>query len=255
MKGKTADGGGERGKSSGKRRTARPREHYVVLGRRYPIPLTGDFGKTKEHILLEATILFARKGYAAVSMKDIAKAIGVKPASLYNHYASKEEIWKTVVEQAIGLYLLYCENLEEEMDKAKTFSELLAIIFSEPEKMSNIFTCYAFSLIQMDQFRDELSGTRFNDVFIKYSIDFLAERFDKCIARRMVPAFDSKAAAAVIVNGVLMAINVKVQECLGRKTPYDPMRAIADLHALLRRLLLPAPHAAVSSPGPIRAKG
>ncbi|MDR3078346.1 MAG: TetR/AcrR family transcriptional regulator [Planctomycetota bacterium] len=220
------------------------------MGKRYPIPLTRSFGKTKEHILLESTILFAKKGYAAVSMKDIAKAIGVKPASLYNHYAGKEELWKTVMEHAIGLYLLYFEHLGDELSRAKTFSDLLEIIFSEPKKMTNIFACHAFSLIQMDQFRDGLSGTRFHDVFLRYSAEFLAERFDKCIAGNMVPAFDSKTVATVIMNNVLMAINVKVQACLGRKVPYDPSDMMANLQKLLGRLLIPEQPVPASPPRP-----
>ncbi|HEY8544697.1 MAG TPA: TetR/AcrR family transcriptional regulator [Acidimicrobiales bacterium] len=43
--------------------------------------------------LLEAAVeLFALRGYFGVSVRDITAAIGVRPASLYNHYASKEEL-------------------------------------------------------------------------------------------------------------------------------------------------------------------
>ena len=37
-------------------------------------------------------MLFNSKGYSATSMKDIAEAVGVKAASLYNHISSKQEI-------------------------------------------------------------------------------------------------------------------------------------------------------------------
>lgn len=35
---------------------------------------------------------FARDGYAAVGMRDIAEAVGIRGASIYHHFASKEEI-------------------------------------------------------------------------------------------------------------------------------------------------------------------
>ena len=41
--------------------------------------------------------LFKEKGYAAVTMRDIAKALDIKAASLYNHITSKQDILKYVI--------------------------------------------------------------------------------------------------------------------------------------------------------------
>ena len=46
--------------------------------------------KTKELILDAALKLFAKKGYEAVSVAEIADAVGVKAPSLYKHYKSKQ---------------------------------------------------------------------------------------------------------------------------------------------------------------------
>jgi len=49
--------------------------------------------KTKKEIIKEkASYLFRKKGYAATSMQDIALAVDMKAASLYNHIKSKQEI-------------------------------------------------------------------------------------------------------------------------------------------------------------------
>lgn len=49
--------------------------------------------KTKKEIIKDcAAQLFRKKGYAATSMQDIAEAVGMKAASLYNHIGSKQEI-------------------------------------------------------------------------------------------------------------------------------------------------------------------
>lgn len=47
---------------------------------------------TRELILLEASRLFAVRGYRGTSTHDIAAAVGVRQPSLYKHFASKHEI-------------------------------------------------------------------------------------------------------------------------------------------------------------------
>jgi AcrR family transcriptional regulator len=47
---------------------------------------------TQERILDAATRLFSERGYHAVGMRELADAVGVRPASLYNHCASKQEL-------------------------------------------------------------------------------------------------------------------------------------------------------------------
>lgn len=51
----------------------------------------------KEEIIKTSTILFLKKGYSAVTMRDIAKAMGIKAASLYNHIRSKQEILSNII--------------------------------------------------------------------------------------------------------------------------------------------------------------
>ena len=51
----------------------------------------------KQEIISAASILFKEKGYSAVTMRDLAKAMGIKAASLYNHIQSKQEILSTII--------------------------------------------------------------------------------------------------------------------------------------------------------------
>lgn len=51
----------------------------------------------KDEIIKTAAKLFKNKGYSAVSMRDLAKAMGIKAASLYNHINSKQEILKIII--------------------------------------------------------------------------------------------------------------------------------------------------------------
>ena len=49
-------------------------------------------GDTKTSIFNISLRMFAENGYENVSVRDIAEAVGIKAASIYNHYESKEKI-------------------------------------------------------------------------------------------------------------------------------------------------------------------
>ncbi|QKX03938.1 TetR/AcrR family transcriptional regulator [Aquimarina sp. TRL1] len=51
----------------------------------------------KQEIINAASVLFKEKGYSAVTMRDLARAMGIKAASLYNHIQSKQEILSTII--------------------------------------------------------------------------------------------------------------------------------------------------------------
>jgi AcrR family transcriptional regulator len=51
----------------------------------------------KASILAVAKVLFADKGYHGVSVDEIAKRLGVSPAILYQHFASKEALYEEVL--------------------------------------------------------------------------------------------------------------------------------------------------------------
>lgn len=51
----------------------------------------------RKEIIQYAAILFTEKGYSAVTMRDIAKSVGIKAASLYNHISSKQEILANII--------------------------------------------------------------------------------------------------------------------------------------------------------------
>ncbi|KIC95205.1 TetR/AcrR family transcriptional regulator [Flavihumibacter solisilvae] len=53
-------------------------------------------GTKKEVIVEAATRLFREKGFKAASMRDLAEAVGVEAASLYNHIQSKEELLQEI---------------------------------------------------------------------------------------------------------------------------------------------------------------
>ena len=52
----------------------------------------------KQEILTAAQKLFSEKGFNAASMRDVAKKLDIRPASLYSHYNSKDDIlWEIAI--------------------------------------------------------------------------------------------------------------------------------------------------------------
>ena len=59
---------------------------------------------TKQRILDKALELFSTQGYDSVSVGEIAKAVGIKAPSLYNHFPSKQAIFDAIVESTAAQY-------------------------------------------------------------------------------------------------------------------------------------------------------
>jgi AcrR family transcriptional regulator len=55
----------------------------------------------REEILDEATQLFAERGYEGTSMADLAEKVGLRKASLFHHFASKEVLYAAVLARLI----------------------------------------------------------------------------------------------------------------------------------------------------------
>jgi AcrR family transcriptional regulator len=55
---------------------------------------------THEKVQTAAIVLFARRGFAATNMRDIAREAGISTGSIYRHYATKDDLFAALVAQA-----------------------------------------------------------------------------------------------------------------------------------------------------------
>ena len=81
---------------------------------------------TKQKILSAALELFSICGYDAVSVGQIAKAVGIKAPSLYNHFASKRAIFDALFDETAAKY-----------DKA---TDAVSVHVSESDRDVAVFT-------------------------------------------------------------------------------------------------------------------
>lgn len=68
---------------------------------------------TKKEVIVEAaTRLFRDRGFKAASMRDLAEAVGVEAASLYNHIQSKEELLQEICFKVATAFNEQCDKVE-----------------------------------------------------------------------------------------------------------------------------------------------
>ena len=61
-------------------------------------------GNTKQEILAAALELFSVRGFEATSISQIASAVGIRKASLYSHFESKQAILDALVKDILEQY-------------------------------------------------------------------------------------------------------------------------------------------------------
>jgi AcrR family transcriptional regulator len=70
-----------------------------------------------------ASELFRERGYAATSVRDIARALDIQGASLYSHVRSKEEVLWSIVDRAAERFEVAADQAEKVADQAEPVAD------------------------------------------------------------------------------------------------------------------------------------
>lgn len=149
---------------------------------------------TKDRILETAIEMFSEKGFGEVSIREITRAVGIKESSLYNHFASKQQILEeifdylkrqfdamTMPEDAVAAMM---ENLTPE-----GFVEMSVQSFET--FMGNPMFIKIWRILSMERFTNPRARELFNRHFIDEPMQYQAKVFtalmDKGLIRRQNP--------------------------------------------------------------------
>lgn len=91
----------------------------------------------KNEILDKSLELFANQGYFGTSMDDIAKAVGIKKASLYSHYPGKESIFTAVFNNIVADYSSFINDLTACSEETKSLEKLTSIFYGYVKNCKN----------------------------------------------------------------------------------------------------------------------
>ena len=130
-------------------------QHYYYLGKR---AMSMEKSNTREEILEAALDLFAVNGYEATSISQLADAVGIRKASLYSHFANKQDILDTVVETVLKGYADHSIFVRDKTgmtaeDVAKLIPGQMRYILHDPHISKGR------KMLMIEQFRnEELAG-------------------------------------------------------------------------------------------------
>jgi len=74
---------------------------------------------TKEKILAKSLALFGKSGFSETSVRDIAKAVGLQPGALYNHFKGKDEILQALLSNVMesAIVTIFEDRVPQELSK------------------------------------------------------------------------------------------------------------------------------------------
>ncbi len=169
---------------------------------------------TKERILTVSLELFSRKGFDGVSVREIAREVGVRESALYKHYKNKEDILhKVVAEMKIRVHEAYTLNKVPEAIKeevSKGYGEL-----SEEQlcEMSwGLFQLYTKDpmissfrkLLMREQFNNKAFAAYYNEFFLKGVINRQAMTFFKLVEGGLFHKEDEQVIALQFYGPILL---------------------------------------------------
>lgn len=161
---------------------------------------------TKERILTTALALFARDGYEAVSVSDIAKALGITKGALYKHYKNKRDIFDSMLLRMLELdagaarqngvpeqRLAEDDRGYDEVNWAGLRQFTLAQFRFWTE---DAFACPLRRMLSLEQYRSEEMGKLYQDMVVSGPVRYTADIFRRLMARGCMKRGDADTLAA-----------------------------------------------------------
>lgn len=125
------------------------------------------FVNTREEILGLSVPLFAAAGFDAVSMRDIAAAVGVTPAALYHHFSDKEQLCLEAIgyafEEKMGPLKALLNGGGEPWDRLETFVAKLTRMLAKEKDFRRVIQWVL--LDSNEQRLQSLADCVFRDLF------------------------------------------------------------------------------------------
>lgn len=173
---------------------------------------------TKKKILDKALELFSTQGYDAVSVGEIAKAVGIKAPSLYNHFPSKQAIFDAIVESTAAQYEEDTGKIDIHVQDVKQDISVFTEITEEAlfEKVRQIFEYSLHNepisrfrrMMTIEQFRSPELAALYSRRYVDRMMEYHANIFRALIAAGEIQKEDPDVLAMMYVSPVLTLLGI-----------------------------------------------
>ncbi|MHC1722133.1 MAG: TetR/AcrR family transcriptional regulator [Aminipila sp.] len=173
---------------------------------------------TKEAILLESLHLFSRSGYDGVSVRDIARQLGITQGALYKHYSSKQDIFDSIVnrmhendferarmfEMPEGSFLEMAEAYgNTPMEQIKCFTEAQFRYWTE-DKFASAFR----KMLTIEQYRNPEMSKLYQQYLASGVVGYVEDLFREMSKQRGLKSNNPKQLALEFYAPVYMLMNL-----------------------------------------------
>mgnify|MGYP001810248072 CR=1 FL=1 len=123
------------------------------------MPKIVDVEQYRKELLLKSAELFAEKGYANMTTRELAQGLGVSTGTLYHYFPSKAALFEQLVEEMCRQDVLLAKA---EIDRGKTLIEKLKILGKFMTNREDYCIKQLFLWIDYSQYqgREELSRSQ-----------------------------------------------------------------------------------------------
>ena len=149
---------------------------------------------TTRQILDAAAALFAVNGYEGVPMRSIARQVGVRESSLYNHFSSKMDILETLYDEFARLVPLTrpsVEALERMMDVLTPEEVFKAILFHVGEHVGGTLANTAL-IISHEKYRSARAAEMYRRYVVREPADYYEALIRRMTERGMARPADAR---------------------------------------------------------------
>lgn len=185
---------------------------------------------TKQRILLEALRLFSKRGYDAVSVEQIASAVGIKAPSLYKHYKSKKDIFDAIFEDTAKRYEEFIQTISIPVTDSKQDVVVFENITAE-DLVQKVKSLIKYSLhdeyiskfrkmMTIEQFRSPELSKLYSDRYVNQIQNYHTDLFTKMIEAGVLKKEDPCILAMVYDAPILVMLSEcdrhpeKEEECI-----------------------------------------
>ncbi|MCT2584900.1 TetR/AcrR family transcriptional regulator [Actinophytocola gossypii] len=150
----------------------------------------------REQILAAATRAFARTGYAATGLEDVAVEAGVTHVILYRHFTSKNELYRAVLDRA-------CDRLTGSVGTGNYDEDSVPALVRAAGDDPDGFRLLFRHAVREPEFRDVVDGLRATSTEIaqRHLTGSIPDGPWQDWAARLIPAFTLEAVIAWLDAG------------------------------------------------------